>query len=338
VNKQSLIPIRSNYTSLLSKVRKTLVEGQARIESERVRTYWETGRIINTHILQNKDRADYGAEVVKRLAKDLNVDFSNLQRSVKFAKTYPRFPIVGGRPQFSWTHFRKLITISDDKKRARLEKGIFENAWSADELAVKIKEEKSATGKPATGKLLTPQRGELYTYQLIERPNLKTGKSAGLRVDLGFGVFYKVDPALVSQFSKSDIVESKPKDDAYKFTKTNRSVKDLYTYWAEIERVIDADTIKVRFDCGFNMEVRETLRLRGIDCPEVDTKAGQLAKTFVQAHLKEEAFVIVHSSRSDKYDRYLADVYIPQSETPNPATDVYLNNLLLEKNLAVRMD
>jgi len=44
------------YAVLLNKVRKTLVEGQQRIEQERVRTYWETGKVIHIDILKHKDR------------------------------------------------------------------------------------------------------------------------------------------------------------------------------------------------------------------------------------------------------------------------------------------
>jgi len=44
MTKLSIIP--SDYASLLKQVKQTLIEGQQRIEAERVRTYWETGRLI----------------------------------------------------------------------------------------------------------------------------------------------------------------------------------------------------------------------------------------------------------------------------------------------------
>ena len=72
--------------------------------------------------------------------------------------------------------------------------------------------------------------------------------------------------------------------------------------------------------------------------------------------------IIVRSSRSDKYDRYLADVFVPslqvedmkamerpadpggvsrgylnKKENLDSVTDIYLNNLLLETARAVRM-
>ena len=63
------------------------------------------------------------------------------------------------------------------------------------------------------------------------------------------------------------------------------------------------------------------------------TKAGEGSKIFVQSCIKEAQRIVVRSSRSDKYDRYLADVFMPGEGEK----EVYLNNLLLENNQAVRM-
>jgi len=211
------------YAVLLNKVRKTLVEGQQRIEQERVRTYWETGKVIHTDILKHKDRA--------------------------YAPAAPSDSVI----------------------------------------------------------------------------------------DLGFKVAREADVKLLSSLKDGDIIESRPKDDAYKFYKVDRTAKDLFTCAAYIEKVIDGDTFNVWIDLGFNTWIGETLRLRGLDCPEVGTKEGDEAKVFVQSLLKESQLVIIRSSKAEKYGRYLADVYIPQGEEPDPETDIYLNNLLLETGRAVRM-
>ena len=54
----------SEYQTLLRRVREILIEGQQKIEEERVRTYWKTGRHILSHLLKYEDRAEYGAQVL----------------------------------------------------------------------------------------------------------------------------------------------------------------------------------------------------------------------------------------------------------------------------------
>ena len=92
-------------------------------------------------------------------------------------------------------------------------------------------------------------------------------------------------------------------------------------------------------------------RLRGIDTPEMNTAAGRKAKAFVVKVLKGLDHIIISSSKSDKYDRYLADVFVStnkpsnQRETnnaPRPqgagvSTEkyMYLNQELLDKDLAI---
>lgn len=336
---------RPAYATLLIQVKKVLIEGQARIDAERVRTYWQTGELVNTHISRYSDgNPAYGEEVVLHLSRDLQVGESILYRCVKFNKTYPDLQKVAARPLFKWSHYRELITVLDDKKRALLENRAFKNAWTSRELALRIKEKNphpqlpdaSAPAQPAVNrKPLTPLRGILYTYKLIERPNLAADRDSGLLVDLGFGVYHDVDSRRLLGFAKDDIVESRPKDDAYRFYKVDRAAKDLYTYAAYVERVIDGDTIKVRLDLGFRVWARQTLRLRDIDCPETGTASGDEAKNFVRAHLKESQYIIIRSSRSDKYDRYLADIFIPQPGGEEKET--YLNNLLLETGRARRV-
>jgi endonuclease YncB( thermonuclease family) len=121
---------------------------------------------------------------------------------------------------------------------------------------------------------------------------------------------------------------------AYKLRTTERTQKDLYTYNALVERVVDGDTLKVHVDLGFGQWTRQTLRLRGLDCPEVGTRDGDAAKAFVQSYLKEASQIVIRSSKSDKYDRYLADIFIPQDK----GEDIYLNDLLLEKGQAERWE
>ncbi len=341
---KNLQRVKSPYDILLLQVRKILLAGQRRVEQEKVRTYWQIGADIQKHILQYAKRADYGGQMISRLAVDLKIDKTTLHDCVNFAKVYSKVPIVHRGVQFKWRHFRELSRIPDEKLRKRLEGEIKRNAWTSDELIARIKAEKlkfigDSQSKPipaASVELLQPLRGELYHYKIVRRPDVTANKEdSGLRLDLGFGNLEKLSARSASQFAVGDIVTSYSKDGGYHFTKvTSAGDSILFTYEAIVERVIDGDTLKVRFDQGFNFERIETLRLRGIDCPEMDTPEGVAARNFVLSYIKQADRIIVRSSRPEKYDRYLADVFIPQKDS---LEDIFLNNLLLQTGHAVRM-
>ena len=46
----------------------------------------------------------------------------------------------------------------------------------------------------------------------------------------------------------------------------------MYTYKAKLVRVIDGDTIDAEIDLGFNVLIRQRIRLYGIDTPEARTR------------------------------------------------------------------
>ena len=98
-----------------------------------------------------------------------------------------------------------------------------------------------------------------------------------------------------------------------------------YTYQAAVERVIDGDTLKAHIDLGLGLYTAQRLRLRGIDCPEITTPQGERAKRFVQKLLKGAQTITIVTYKSDKYDRYLADVWIGEK---------FLNQQLLDEGLA----
>lgn len=83
----------------------------------------------------------------------------------------------------------------------------------------------------------------------------------------------------------------------------------MFTYDAIVERVIDGDTIDVHVDLGFDIWHSVRLRLSDLDTPEVGTPEGKAAKTYVKDALEGECVTIV-THKTDKYGRYLAEVFI----------------------------
>ena len=83
----------------------------------------------------------------------------------------------------------------------------------------------------------------------------------------------------------------------------------------------------------------QKVRLRGIDTPELRTREGQEARSFVASALSGNGFVAVTTTKPDKYDRYLADLfYLPGKGKAGDAVKNgrFLNGELLKKGYAER--
>ena len=83
--------------------------------------FWNVGKRINEDILKNK-RADYGKQIVATLSRQLtekygnNFAAKNLRRMMQFADKFLDMEIVATLSrQLSWSHFKELIPIKDEK-------------------------------------------------------------------------------------------------------------------------------------------------------------------------------------------------------------------------------
>jgi len=108
----------------------------------------------------------------------------------------------------------------------------------------------------------------------------------------------------------------------------------MYTYRATYIRNYDGDTITFLVDLGFGIHKKTTVRLAGIDTPELrssnlEEKAkAKEAKSFVEQHLIDSEIVIkTQEDKTGKYGRYLADVYVDGNLKS-------LNRMLIEEGLA----
>ena len=317
----------ATYALLRKQVKEVLLRGRERIEQEKVKTYWETGRLISQHVLAHKGRADYGKEIVLRLAEDLEIHESVLRRTVQFAEA---FPIPATWRKLTWSHFRSLMTIPDPKTRLALINKADRLEWTTRDLEENVRKviPPPKRGKPEKAPALTsPKLGSLYTYRIVSSEIIHWKRPEQL-VDLGFATYLDFE-RFESKLGSGDIaVSSKDETGIYSLKKAeNQNLESLFTYKAYVERVIDGDTLKVQIDLGFDIWTRQSIRLRAIDAPEIDTKEGKRAKEFVMRELKEVPFITLKSTRSDKYDRYLADIFYNDN--------LYLNQRLLDEGHAV---
>ena len=85
----------------------------------------------------------------------------------------------------------------------------------------------------------------------------------------------------------------------------------MWTYKAEVLRVVDGDTIDVLVDLGFGVYKKERLRLARVDAWETrleEREKGLAAKEFVKKETPEGSTVTITTSRKGKYGRYIAEV------------------------------
>ena len=329
-----------SYPTLRRQVHQTLLIGQKQIEQAKVQTYWRTGKLINDHIQKHGSRnRHYGGGVVSRLAQDLGVSERVLYQCLQFARTFKILkPASKSLPEgLTWTHYAKLATVPDESTRRELMRRAEQGGWSKRELQLKINQEVRADENGTKGtpphpfpKLL-PKRGTLYTYRLVPARSAAQQAESPLWLDLGFQATRSAAPA--KDRKVGEIVESRKQDGLCRIVESGRGEGDLFTYRAGVEKVVDGDTLRVEIDLGFGISLREYLRLRGIDAPEIGTPEGRKAKAFVERALEKSRAVVLTSTRDDKYGRYLADVFYDER-----GSEAYLNQRLLDEGLAERYE
>ena len=91
----------------------------------------------------------------------------------------------------------------------------------------------------------------------------------------------------------------------------------LYKYNTKIVRVVDGDTFEVDIDLGFNVNIRQKIRVAEFDAPESwrpKTKAEKLHGNEAKSRAKElleGREVLITTEKQGKYGRYIAYIILP---------------------------
>ena len=94
----------------------------------------------------------------------------------------------------------------------------------------------------------------------------------------------------------------------------------IYIYKASLIRVVDGDTVEIIIDQGFSNFTKQTMRLYGIDAPEMRTEAGKAARAWLWGALQPLEAIYVQTiqletkAKRDKYGRFLAVLYSDLSD------------------------
>jgi micrococcal nuclease len=312
---QPVLPV-ATYGELLSSIRQTIAAARERLEQaaeqEKVREAWEIGKLIDEHLLLHKERADYGKKVVARLAGDLHTDESELYHMLRFARLYAILPESS---ELSWAHYRELLSIHDEVQRKEMTEQAVRERWNHKRLREEIRHLKHRASVPLSLGQVRP--GMIYTYRVVKA---QAGPLKETRVlDLGFANYFQ--PEGIENYQEGDIVLF----ERGKLKKVEAAEQALWTYRAYVTKVIDGDTFDAVIDLGFKITTLQKLRLRRIDTREIESAGGMEAKKYLEKRLQYSP-VVIRAFKSDKYDRYLADVFV---------NGKYINQELLDEGLAI---
>jgi len=337
---------RSTYRQLIDDISR-LYENARRSQ---ITFAWETGKRIVEVEQKGEIRAEYGTNLIPRLSEELTRKYGS-GFSVTNLKDIRQFYLANkkSRPagQLPWTSQLALSRIADPQKRKALEEKAVRQGILRDDLRLLVKKAVGSNGKPTKPlpPLVRPTGLKLNTFKLAKPEVADLWKVARgeVLVDCGFFHYHPADKKAVE-----GLLTATPS----------------YTYRALVERVIDGDTLVAMIDTGFPDPVEEKLRLRGINTPELGTPEGEKAKKFVEKLLPVGSTIVVKSKKStDPHGRFVVDLFYSGKDssrnTLSPRGDqqgargsgyggktpeeiiaegVYLNQELLDKGYAVRME
>jgi endonuclease YncB( thermonuclease family) len=116
-----------------------------------------------------------------------------------------------------------------------------------------------------------------------------------------------------------------------------RPTDPSYLYKAEVRDVIDADTLLLDIDLGFEVIRRQSIRLARIDAPPRDTAQGAAGRRFVRKQLAVARTVVVNTHKYDIHRRYVGHVFYAFNNQGIESTFLkgrYLNQELIDKGHA----
>ena len=130
--------ISNNYINEIKKILKNARQkAYTAVNSAMVEAYWEIGRRIVEEEQNGKERAEYGKEIVKNLSKELTEEFGKgysyrtlreIRQFYLMFSDFEKWRTVSAK--LTWSHFQKVLRVSNEKARIFYLTEAAENMWS----------------------------------------------------------------------------------------------------------------------------------------------------------------------------------------------------------------
>ena len=130
--------VSNNYINEVKEILKNARQkAYTAVNSGMVEAYWEIGRRIVEEEQNGKERAEYGKEILQNLSKELTEEFGKgysyrtlreIRQFYLMFSDFEKWRTVSAK--LTWSHFQKVLRVSDEKARIFYLTEAAENVWS----------------------------------------------------------------------------------------------------------------------------------------------------------------------------------------------------------------
>ena len=130
--------ISNNYINEIKTILKNARQkAYTAVNSAMVEAYWEIGRRIVEEEQNGKERAEYGKEILQNLSKELTEEFGKgysyrtlreIRQFYLMFSDFEKWRTVSAK--LTWSHFQKVLRVSNEKARIFYLTEAAENMWS----------------------------------------------------------------------------------------------------------------------------------------------------------------------------------------------------------------
>lgn len=134
-NDESFLTLYKSISSILKNARENAYKA---VNFAMVTSYWSIGKLIVEDEQNGNARAEYGKAVLEQLSEKLTAEFgkgfdtSNLRYMRLFYNTFPICDTL--RHELSWSHYRMLLRVKDEKARNWYMNEAADQTWSTRQL------------------------------------------------------------------------------------------------------------------------------------------------------------------------------------------------------------
>lgn len=94
-----------------------------------------------------------------------------------------------------------------------------------------------------------------------------------------------------------------------------RSIEALtYKFYATVLKITDGDTLKVFVNLGFDVSINISIRIKGINAPELNkpesAEAGKASRDYLASIVPIGSQIVIHTEKyRQSFTRFVGDVY-----------------------------